>query len=62
MQVPSIFRSSVSLVLPLHQWPQPLKRAILTVATIFCGFIYIALIMGIFSVLAILLDIVNIGA
>lgn len=61
MQVPSIFRSSIPFVPALHRWPQPLKRALLAFATFFCAVIYMALIIGIFSILAILLDVVNMG-
>ncbi|MEM7034899.1 MAG: hypothetical protein AAF629_35495 [Chloroflexota bacterium] len=61
MQVPAIFRSSVLLVPPLHRWPQPVKRALLTAATVFCAFVYLALIVGIFSFFAILFDIVKLG-
>lgn len=61
MHVPSIFRSSFSLVSPIHRWPQPLKRAMLTVATLICAIIYTMLIVGVFSVMAIFLDLLKVG-
>ena len=57
MQVPSIFRSSFRFVPALHQWPQPLKRTLLTMATAFCALIYFALIIGVVSFFVILLDV-----
>ena len=56
MQVPSIFRPSPMVFPPLHQWPRPLKRVMLTVAAVICLAIYILLIVGVIGFLAVIFD------
>ena len=43
MQYSEIRRLSWEALPPMHQWPAPLKRVILTLALIVCGLAYLIL-------------------
>ena len=59
MQVPSIFQPSFVALPPLHQWPRPLKRAMLVTATILCISTYVLLMAGLIGLLAVSFDLIS---
>lgn len=52
MQVPSVLKHSVVSLPPLYQWPQPVKRIILGGTIALCVGIYLLLVAGVFSAVA----------